>query len=272
MENKKLTKLEDLIPLLKAFSNLDSDDVARIECSEDYLNKIEHFSGFSDVLHASSEGFVGEYATIPVYINNEVNDYRIIYKKSEDELKGIESNNKSFAKRMTDMEKQWSLFTGAFQNILSETSVSGDRIGNSISSIEENLLNYQLVVNFKIGGIYGEAKASFITEAVHGNNYDANYLISENKEMLHDERKYKYWYSCEVINPENGKVFKIMCKDKVQGLPSWLSEDEYYKMCSLQQAQNIFETQVKLDGGIIPNPPIEMKKFTKETAIELGLI
>ena len=97
---------------------------------------------------------------------------------------------------------------------------------------------------FLINGIYGKCKYEYrfhfpMTDEEHKK---IDILFKQNYPNPTD--RMKFYYSYETTDDVD-RMVTMFNKNDTEGLPSWLSEDEYYKMCQLQQNAYAPKCQIK---------------------------
>lgn len=112
----------------------------------------------------------------------------------------------------------------------------------------ENKKN-EIVTTITIKGIYGECEYKYFSTLPTTTGM-INRLTQPNRLGVNDDLKYSYSYHTEKY--KTGDVISSMSSNQdIIGLPRWLTPDEYYRMCKLQQEQMRFEANVRLAGATV---------------------
>jgi hypothetical protein len=98
-----------------------------------------------------------------------------------------------------------------------------------------------------IDGIYGQCKFKHHT-SLPNNNWDTVNMLTKPTRGSSVEFDQKYHYSYETRYDDSDEVVTGFQKEWVKGLPTWASEDEYYKMCTVQQSK--IQTNAMIEANI----------------------
>ena len=130
-------------------------------------------------------------------------------------------------------------------NELLNTSSTDKFIKDNVDTSNPRPVTLKITIN----GIYGKCGLgiAYSLPNVDWTVYDMLIKPNSNKNT-YDELRFNYSY--ENRADDSGELVTERNKYNIPGLPCWLNEDQYYKMCMRQQVSADFKAKIQLDSKL----------------------